>query len=256
MEFVETLLVLLAVFGGLFFVASAKKDNSIVDIFWGIGFIVAAIFSYLFYAEGLWYQVLTTALIIVWGLRLSLRILKRNWGKEEDWRYKKWREQWHYFYIRSFFQIFMLQAVLCFTVAIPVIAINTVSTNEVSPYLLTAGILVWVVGFLFEAIGDWQLDKFMERKDRKRNEVLQSGLWRYTRHPNYFGEATQWWGIGLVAIGVEMALWWTWLGPIVITFLLLKVSGVPILEAKMHKNPEFREYMKHTNKFIPGPVSK
>ena len=256
MEFAETLLVLIVAFGALFVVASFKQDNSIVDIFWGIGFIVAAIFSYLFYADGLWYQTLATLLIVIWGLRLSLRILKRNWGKGEDWCYKKWREQWRYFYIRSFFQIFMLQALLCFTVAIPVIAINTVNTDAVNTYLVAAGILVWMVGFFFEAVGDWQLDKFMARKDRNKNEVLQSGLWRYTRHPNYFGEATQWWGVGAIAVGIDIALWWTLLGPGVITFLLLKVSGVPMLEEKMQKNPEFRKYMKHTNKFIPGPSSR
>lgn len=254
MEYIIVLGVLIAAFSALFLVAAIKKDNSIVDVFWGVGFIVAAFFSYMAYGDGLWYQLAATGLVLIWGLRLSGRILKRNWGKGEDWRYRKWRDEWQYFYARSFFQIFLLQAVLCFIVALPVIAINLTSIDEPRMWLMLVGVAVWLIGFLFEAVGDWQLDRFMSREDRKKNEVLMSGLWRYTRHPNYFGEVSQWWGIGLIALGVDFSLWWTAVGALTITVLLLKVSGVPMLEGKMQKNPEFRKYMQQTNKFIPGPT--
>lgn len=255
MEYISTFAAVLLAFNVVFIFALIMKNNSIVDPFWGIGFIVAALYSFSMYGGGLAYQVLVTGLVLVWGVRLSARLIKRNWRKPEDWRYAKWRNEWDpkWFYLRSYLQVFVLQALLCFVIALPIIFVNSTYAHE-NEWIVFAGITVWILGFLFEAVGDWQLDQFMQRKDKKKNELLTSGLWRYTRHPNYFGEATQWWGIWIIAMGVSFSAWWAIISPVLITFLLLKVSGVPMLEEKMQKNPNFKAYMDETNKFIPGPI--
>ncbi len=257
MEYISTLAVLVLVFNAIFVLSVILKNNSIVDIFWGLGFIIASIYTYWAYGAGIEQQLLITGLVTIWGLRLSGRILLRNWKKPEDWRYKKWRKEWDpsWFYLRSYLQVFMLQALLCFTIILPVIFVNSTLTFA-TEWLLFIGLTVWIFGFLFEVVGDWQLDQFMKRKNRKKNELLTNGLWKYSRHPNYFGEATLWWGVWIIAMSVSFAAWWTVIAPLTITVLLLKISGVPILEEKMMKNPNFKDYASQTNKFIPGPPKK
>ncbi len=264
-DYLNILAVVVIVFNLAFLLSIPLRDNSVVDPFWGISFIVATLYGYFAFGESNIYQVIVTGLILLWGVRLSIRLLVRNWGKGEDFRYAKWRDEWskQWFYLRSWSQVFMLQAILCFLILLPAAFIyinqpqfSQVSLANLNGWLLLFGLMIWLKGFFFEVVGDYQLDRFMKRSDREDGEVLSSGLWSYTRHPNYFGEATMWWGIWLIAVSVDLSAWWSIISPIGITYLLLKVSGVPMLEEKMGKNPEYREYMKETNKFIPSPPKK
>ncbi len=237
----------------LYFIALIIKNNSIVDSFWGIGFIITTISSVgVSYYSG-FPQLLITTLVLLWGSRLSIRIYLRNRNRPEDWRYAKWRQDWgKNVIIRSYTDVFLLQGILCLVICIPVIFVNINAIAVRYSAILVLGLIVWLVGFMFESVGDNQLDEFIKSKPSK-GSVLDTGLWKYTRHPNYFGEATQWWGIGIIALSFIPLNWVVLIGPFTITFLLVKVSGVPLLERKMSKNPKYKDYMKKTNKFIPGP---
>jgi len=242
----------ISAFSVVYIIATLLENNSIVDIFWGVGFIVATISSLLISNILGLPQILVTALVLLWGFRISIRIFLRNKDKSEDFRYVQMREKWgKYALIRSYTDVFLIQGLLCLVIVTPVIYVNLHTLSIKYPILCVIGVVLWVFGFLFESIGDGQLDDFMSKKPAK-GTVLDTGLWKYTRHPNYFGEATQWWAIGIIVLSFTLTGWWTLIGPLTITFLLLKVSGVPMLEKKMSKNPKYKEYMKRTNKFIPG----
>lgn len=247
--FLDTLIIVFIYMVGLFCYASYKKNNSIVDIGWGLGFIILALFSFFkthLYAPR---HCIVTAMVILWGLRLSFHIWYRNRGRDEDVRYGLWRKKWgEYIVLRSFFQVFMLQGIVMILVAQPVVLIN--SSLEISFKLLDAvGIAVWIIGFLFEFIGDYQLLCFLKKKNN-HGKILTTGLWRYTRHPNYFGEATMWWGMFLIALSVPHG-WTAIMSPATITFLLLYISGVPPAETSLWQNQEFRRYAKKTSTFFP-----
>jgi len=234
------------------FVASRLRDrNDIADVAWGLGFVLAALVSLVAAGEYSPRALLVTGLVAVWGLRLALHIHLRNRGKGEDPRYRKWREEWgSAFAVRSFLQVFMLQGALLVLVAVPVIFVNA---SPASPFnwLDALGALVWLVGFAFEAVGDLQLSRFL-RDPANRGKLMTEGLWRYSRHPNYFGEVTLWWGIWLVAAAVPGG-WSTVIGPAAITFLILKVSGVPMLEERYAGRADFQEYKRRTSAFFPLP---
>ncbi|MEX0811965.1 MAG: DUF1295 domain-containing protein [Chitinophagales bacterium] len=238
----------------LFLIAQFLEDNSIADIAWGPGFVLVY-FVTLFQAE---YIEITQLLIgvatIIWALRLFIYIFNRNKGKGEDFRYKKWREEWgKYASIRAFFQVFMLQGLFMYIIALPIIIVNyrAYPGFGVSEII---GLLFWLIGFYFEAVGDYQKSSFKAKPENK-GKIMQEGLWKYTRHPNYFGEALLWWGIFLIAYPSGMVLI-SIISPLVITYLLLKVSGVAMLEKKYEGNPEFEAYAKRTNAFVPGPIKK
>jgi steroid 5-alpha reductase family enzyme len=190
-----------------------------------------------------------TILVTVWGLRLALHIGTRNWGKAEDFRYVKWREEngsrWWWF---SFVKVFLLQGIIMWIVSAPIISI--IVTDGIPPLSLPAvlGAIVWTYGFLFEAIGDWQLARFVANPSNK-GKLMTSGVWKYTRHPNYFGDAAQWWGFYLIALSAGG--WWTIFSPLIMTFLLVRVSGVALLEKTMKNKPGYAEYAAKTNAFIP-----
>lgn len=238
----------------VFLVALYLRDNSIIDVAYGLAFILAAattLYNFGMYPLG----GLLTALVCIWGLRLAIRIHERNRNKGEDFRYAGWRKEWKWFKTRSFFQIFMLQGAIVFCIVSPVVLANTTE----APFLSTLsiiGIAVWLVGFFFETVGDYQLDRFIKDPANK-GKLMDKGLWSITRHPNYFGEATMWWGIWLAAIPAILTFgWWavavTWiLSPALITFFLLKISGVPMLEKAMQNKPGWSEYAKRVSVFIP-----
>jgi len=229
----------------MFIIGLVKKNNGIVDIGWGIGFIVIALFTLVKNGNYTLFQIIGTILVIIWGLRLSLHIYARNKDKPEDFRYANWRTQWgKWVNLRAFFQVYMLQGLLMLFIAIPIIIINSYSYSRFG-IISIIGLLMWFFGFIFESLGDYQLKEHL----KKSKSIMQTGLWKYTRHPNYFGESVQWWGLGLMAISIA---WWSLISPIIITFLLLKISGVPMLEKKWDKNKEYQEYKKHTNAFFPG----
>ncbi|GKT08709.1 DUF1295 domain-containing protein [Desulforhabdus sp. TSK] len=234
-----------------FILALIKGRNDIVDVAWGPGFILAALFSFLYGGMFTLRGVLVCRLVLVWGLRLALHIHERNRGKGEDHRYRQWREEWgDTFLWRSFLQIFMLQGVLLVFVAVPVIFINASASHPFTAWDFL-GLAVWMLGFSFEAVGDWQLLTFM-RDPANRGKLLTEGLWRYTRHPNYFGEVTLWWGIWLMALSLPYG-WLTIIGPLTITCLILKVSGIPMLERHYEGRTDFEEYKKRTSPFFPLP---
>ncbi len=238
----------------VFLIALLKKDNSVVDIAWGPGFVVVALLSF-FWEPGFEARhVLITALVLAWAARLALHIYLRNKGRGEDFRYAQWRRCWgRWFVLRSFFQIFMLQGIFLLLISYPLALVNLSAAEGLSP-LDIAGTLVWLVGFFFEAVGDYQLKKF-KQKAENRARIMTTGLWKYTRHPNYFGEATQWWGIFLIALSVPGG-WTAVISPLTISFLLLLVSGVAMLEKKYAGNEEFAEYARRTNAFFPWVPKK
>ncbi|MGC9362941.1 MAG: DUF1295 domain-containing protein [Fidelibacterota bacterium] len=237
------------VFMSLFFIlAVIKKDNSIVDAGWGLGFVMITIIALL---KGSWpgLRGIVYLFVIIWGLRLSIHIYLRNRGRGEDFRYAKWRQEWGRWQLpRSYLQIFMLQGLLMLLIAYPVILISSVPREPLG----TTGILgisVWLLGFYFEVVGDLQLRRFKKDPDN-RGKIIQSGLWRYTRHPNYFGEVIMWWGIFLLALPVQSG-WTAIISPLLITYFLLKVSGVPMLEKKYAGNVQFELYKQRTSAFFP-----
>ena len=237
-----------------FIVSLIKRRNDIADVAWGMGFILLAWISLFISAGFEARQILVVALISIWGLRLAWHIYSRNKGKAEDYRYLAWRKEWgKWFYLRSYLQIYLLQGALLFIIILPVLAINKTSGPALG-LVAFFGVALWLLGFFFEAVGDWQLTKFI-KDPKNKGKLIQSGLWRYTRHPNYFGEVVLWWGVWLIALAVPYG-WLTVVGPLTITALILKVSGIPMLEKKMEENPEFAEYKKRTSVFFPLPPKK
>lgn len=232
-----------------FIVALIIKNNSIVDIGWGAGFVMIALLT--FFVNGLYTErsMLITGLVTIWGVRLFGHIFARNHGKPEDFRYAKWRKEWGKWLIpRSFLQVFMLQGFLMLIIAYPIVLVNNDPQGSFG-LLDFFGTMVWLTGFYYEVIGDRQLREFLKDPANK-GKIMKEGLWRYTRHPNYFGEAVMWWGIFLIALSSPGG-WGALVSPVLITFLLLFVSGVPMLEKSMQDNPDFQQYMKETNKFFP-----
>lgn len=235
----------------LFVVSLVKKDMSVADIGWGFGFVLVAIVSFFVCGNDRFHQKIVTYLVFIWGLRLSFYIGMRNWGKPEDFRYANWRKEWGDTVIwRSFLQVFMLQGLIMFINLLPVLVVNS-GGDIMNSYkaLYPIGCVVWGIGFLFEAVGDWQMYMFREGHHQKK-AIMNHGLWRYTRHPNYFGEAVMWWGIFLLSI--PSGYWYisVW-GPVTITFLLLRVSGVTLLEKKYEGNDAYALYKQQTSAFIP-----
>jgi steroid 5-alpha reductase family enzyme len=244
-------LAILGLVSAVWLLSLLRRDSGIIDIFWGLGFILACWIYFAATPEGYplrkW---LLSLLVTVWGLRLSIHILLRNWGKSEDYRYAAWRQaagkSWWW---RSYFKVFLLQGFLLWLVSAPLLAAQV----SASPARLTAldvlAVLVWGMGFFFEAAGDWQLRRF-KANPANGGGLLTSGVWRYTRHPNYFGDAVQWWGFYLFALAAGG--WWAVFSPLLMTFLLVRVSGVAMLEKSLVDNkPGYREYMRRTSAFIP-----
>ena len=246
---ITPIVVAVAVF--LLWLLSLKlKDASIVDIFWGLGFAIIAVTSYLV-AEGFAARKqLITTLAVIWGVRLAWHIGSRNIGKGEDFRYQAMRKRHgDKFPLVSLYTVFLLQGVLMWIISLPLQAAQV----PAEPARLTAldmlGAAVFLVGFFFEVVGDWQLRQFKSDPANK-GKLMDRGLWAFTRHPNYFGDALLWWGFYFVACAAGG--WWTVFSPVLMTFLLLKVSGVAMLERSLTKTkPEYESYARRTNAFLP-----
>lgn len=233
----------------LWFISLALKNASIVDIFWGIGFIIVTWVAYKLSSGYLPRKQLAAVLVTIWGLRLAIHIGIRNWGKPEDFRYAKWRTEnsarWWWF---SFFQVFLLQGFLMWIISTPLLAAQTSGFPAILTPLDLVGASLWTLGLLFESIGDFQLMLF-KADPANKGKLLTTGLWKYTRHPNYFGEAVLWWGFYIIALAA--GYWWTIFSPIIMTYLLMKVSGVAMLEKTMKLKSGYEEYMNKTNAFFP-----
>jgi steroid 5-alpha reductase family enzyme len=244
-------IVILGVMILLWLSSLALKDSSIVDIFWGTGFVITTWVVYALTPEGFALRkLLLTVLVTIWGLRLSLHILRRNWGKPEDFRYQAWRKEagasWWW---RSLFKVFLLQGVLLWIIATPLLVAQISAQPDHLTWIDILAVPVWLIGFFFESVGDWQLARFKANPSNK-GQVLQTGVWRYTRHPNYFGDATQWWSYYLFSLATDG--WWTVFSPIIMTILLLRVSGVKLLEKTLkEEKPGYNDYIETTSEFIP-----
>jgi steroid 5-alpha reductase family enzyme len=246
-----SLLVILAYMVAIWLLSLVASNASIVDIFWGLGFVLLAAVYFVATDGYIGRKILITTLVTVWGLRLSLYILWRNWGKGEDYRYRKWREEaGGKFWWTSLFQVFVLQGALLWLISAPLMAAQFSDDPDHFSALDLLGALTWGVGFFFEAVGDWQLARFKSDPANK-GKVMRTGLWAYTRHPNYFGDATLWWGHYLIAAGTPGG-YWTFFSPILMTVLLLRVSGVALLErSQVETKPRYRDYIESTSAFFP-----
>lgn len=235
----------------LWLVSLSLKNSSIVDIFWGAGFVISGWTYFLLTPDGFPARKLILMLLTtLWGLRLTLHILIRNWGKPEDFRYQKWREEhgsnW---WLRSLFQVFILQGFLMWVISIPLLAGQYWSNPARLTLVDFLGITLWAIGFFFEAVGDWQLTRFKANPEN-RGKLLSTGVWKYSRHPNYFGDSAQWWGFYLLAAAAGG--WWTVYSPALMTLLLVRVSGVALLEKTLtNTKPGYAEYVRSTSAFIP-----
>ena len=231
-------------------VSAFKRDVSIIDGVWALMLLASATV----YATGAKPYTERTTLILtlvaLWAVRLSGHIIWRNWGEPEDRRYRDIREKYEpHFALKSLGIIFWFQAGLAWIISMPLWQALTVPV-EVGAFDVLA-VTTWTVGMTFESIADWQLAQFKANPDNQ-GKVMDRGLWRYTRHPNYFGECLIWWGFYLFA--VQTGGWWTAAGPLLLNYLLLKFSGVPLVEHTIvERRPAYREYMARTNAFIPGP---
>jgi steroid 5-alpha reductase family enzyme len=231
----------------------AVRDASIVDSFWGPGF---ALIGWLSFSLTEGYQprkLLLVTLVTIWGLRLGLHIFTRNHGKGEDYRYKAMRKQYgDRFPLVSLFTVFGFQGLLMWFISMPLQIAQLAGMPDRLTLFDYLGATLWAIGFLFEALGDWQLKKFKAEPGNK-GKVMDKGLWRYTRHPNYFGDATLWWGYYLIACAVPYGFL-TLLSPLTMTIFLMKVSGVSLLEKSLKKNkPGYAEYIARTSSFFPLP---
>jgi steroid 5-alpha reductase family enzyme len=233
----------------LFIAALIRKDNSLADVGWGLGFVLLAGLNLALSSAPTPRHIAVTGLVFVWGVRLAGHIFIRNRGRGEDFRYAAWRRSWgRAFVLRSYLQVFLLQGVFLLLIASPLFVVGRAPQSPGAVFDIIGG-LVWLAGFLFEVVGDAQLTRFKRNPDTMGRR-LTTGLWRYTRHPNYFGEALLWWGIFLIVVplrGGGVAA----LSPLTITLLLRFVSGVPLQEKKSRKNPDFAAYARLTNAFFP-----
>lgn len=227
------------------------KNASIIDIFWGLGFVLLAGMSFALADGFLGRKILVTTLVAVWGLRLSVYIFSRNWGKPEDNRYRALRKMsGAKFWRVSYLQVFLFQGLLLALIAAPILVAQSSALPDQLTVFDIIGSLMWAIGFFFETVGDWQLAQF-KRIPENKGKVMQSGLWHYTRHPNYFGDGMLWWGLCLIALGTPNG-WWSIISPILMTVLLLRVTGVSLLERGLAKTkPDYQAYVKRTSAFIP-----
>ena len=241
------------------------KDASLIDIFWGFGFLLVAVACLVMSQDKTLYTTILTALPILWGIRLTLYLAKRNIGHGEDKRYIAMRKRaerkglsennWR---LRTLFTIFFGQGLLIMIISAPILFASARASNTpditIGP-LVYIGVIIWIIGFLFEAIGDAQLSTFMKKNSNFKGKeadkpVLNLGLWKYTRHPNYFGNACIWWGIWLVACNSNYG-WTTILSPLLMTLLLTRISGRDLLERQMKQRSAYASYIEKTNSFIP-----
>jgi steroid 5-alpha reductase family enzyme len=235
----------------LFALSVMVRRNDIADIAWGVGVLLVGLIPASYYGTS-GVPLLVLFLATLWGTRLALRIFLRNIRKSEDVRYKTWRDSWgKWFYLRSYLQVYLLQGFLMLVVGYPLMHAVLFGDGLTVGILTLIGVCVWLIGFFFEVVGDYQLDRYI-RSEPKPSPILQSGLWKYTRHPNYFGEVTMWWGVWLMVAAAPMS-YLALIGPLTITFLILKVSGIPMLEKRFDGNPDFEAYKKRTSAFLPLP---
>lgn len=251
---VRYLLVYASLFAGfclVFLIGRRAKKHDLIDVFWGLGFVLSALLAWLLGHRSALASCLSL-LTLCWGLRLSLYLAHRNIGKEEDFRYRAMRQKWPRRFERiMFLRIYLLQFALNALIGFPVVYTNLQPAGQTN-WLWIPGLIAWLIGFLFEVVGDEQLRRF-KRRPENRGQLMTGGLWRWTRHPNYFGEALLWWGIFLISLSAGMDRFWLVFSPLTITLLLRFVSGVPMLEKKYAGRADWEAYRRRTSIFFPRP---
>jgi len=247
----NALIVIIAMMTFLWIISIFIKNVSIVDIFWGLGFVITAGFYFVRTDGNEARKIIITALAFIWGVRLSAYLAWRNIGKGEDFRYREFRRKYgenRYWWI-SYFQTFLLQGLLMWLISAPLLGAQFYSAEKAPGIIDFTGIILWITGFIFEAGGDFQMAGF--RADpQNRGKVFDKGFWRYTRHPNYFGDSAVWWGFGIISISAGGYL--PALGSLLMTALIIKVSGVALLEKSLSSGkPGYKEYVERTSAFLP-----
>tara|TARA_R110001583_G_scaffold99969_1_gene245578 strand:+ start:14840 stop:15664 length:825 start_codon:yes stop_codon:yes gene_type:complete len=249
--FLQASLIILVLVSLLWIWSVFIKNVSIVDLFWGFGFVLVNAFYVFMSDEVNAREILILCLVSIWGLRLTFYLAWRNIGKGEDFRYQEFRRNYgpkRYWWF-SFFQTFLLQGALIMIISLPLLGIHSSTSSGELTILDYLGILVWLIGFTFEAGGDYQLVRF-KRNLANKGKVLNTGFWKYTRHPNYFGDSAVWWAYAIFSFAAGS--YWQIIGSIVMTLLIIKVSGVALLEKTLNDTkPQYRAYIEKTNSFFP-----
>lgn len=243
--FIDMALVILIHMVIWYLIGSVKKNNGLVDVGWGLGFVFVILVTQFFHQNAVNWVIL--AMVGLWGLRLGIYLGIRNWSKPEDWRYVEMRQSWGKgtWWI-AFFRVYMLQGAIMYLMCIGFSQNLGTKFN----WIVGLGFVIWLMGFLWEAIADYQLYKF-KSDERNKGKIITTGLWKFSRHPNYFGEIVLWWGVVISVIGSGGSLLISIIAGLIITFLLNRVSGVPMLESKMKKYGDYKEYIQNTNALIP-----
>lgn len=249
--FLQASLIILVLVSLLWIWSIIITNVSIVDLFWGFGFVVVNAFYVFMSGDLSARKILILVLVSIWGFRLAIYLANRNIGKGEDFRYKEFRKNFgakRYWWI-SFFQTFLLQGILMMIISLPLLGIHTSTNSGELNVLDYIGIAVWIIGFAFEAGGDFQLSRFKKNKGNK-GKVLNTGFWKYTRHPNYFGDSAVWWAFAIFSIAAGS--YWQIIGSVIMTLLIIKISGVALLEKTLNTTkPQYKEYMQKTSSFFP-----
>lgn len=244
-------LIILVLVTLLWLVSVFINNVSIVDLFWGMGFVIVN--AWYFFVAGDMHprEVLLLVLVTIWGLRLSVHLTIRNAGKGEDYRYQEFRRNYgpkRYWWF-SYFQVFLLQGALIILVSLTLFGVHTGTHTDELSWIDYLALFVWLFGFIFEAGGDYQLMRF-KKSPANKGKVLDKGFWKYTRHPNYFGDSAVWWAYALFSIAAGS--YWQIIGSVIMTLLIIKVSGVALLEKTLNKDkPGYNEYVRKTSAFIP-----
>lgn len=236
-----------------YFMSTNIERVDIVDIAWGLAFIVTTVVSLIFNKNYFVENLVLQLLVLLWGLRLAIYIYIRNKDKKQDKRYQKLLKKWKNKKSRIYLNVFMLQGFLALLISSNVWLFHILDVNKVRAWNWI-GILVWIIGFYFEAVGDWQLLQ-SKKNSKNKDKIMKEGLWKYSRHPNYFGEVTMWWGIFIYVLG-SVPLWLAIISPATISYLIFGVSGIPMAEKFYKNNAEFKKYAKKTSKFFPLPPKR
>jgi len=245
------LVVILMMMTFLWLISIRLRNVSIVDLFWGFGFVLTTIVYFLKTDGYESRKILLLTMVIIWGLRLSIYLAWRNIGKGEDFRYQNFRKDYgqHSYWWISFFQTFLLQGLLMWLISAPLLGAQFYSNNDTLGLFDFIGVFIWVIGFVFEAGGDIQLTRFKSNPLNK-GKVMNRGFWHYTRHPNYFGDAAVWFAYGLICISAGS--YFPIFGSVLMTAIIIKVSGVALLEKTLSTTkPGYRQYIETTSAFFP-----